>query len=381
MTKILILVKNIDGGTGTFVFNLMKLKKIMNIDINLALIEYPSFRKIEKNTIDYFFSNKKYREKYEISLDLLRDLIRQIFWFKKILDRSNPDLIITVDLHCLFISQMVNFLFKKKIRVISTIHNNIKAVIKYKIPKILILPTKFIIGFFLKKTNKLVAISQDLSDEIKNLFNLKSYPEIIYYGINKSIKGDILINKKIYRKNIKKIITIARLTPQKDLITLIKAFKILNDKLSFLKLKLLILGDGVLKKKMKIFTEKIKLREVKFLGWINNPLNFIKKADIFVLSSNWEGFSYTLIEAMAYGLPIISTNTPFGPREILDNGKYGILVPMKDPKAMADAMYELLTNKRKYQYYSKKSLERVKYFSLDKMLRNYKKLILDLLKE
>ncbi len=137
-----------------------------------------------------------------------------------------------------------------------------------------------------------------------------------------------------------------------------------------------------MKKYLKNYVKKLKIeKNVQFFGWVKNIYEYLKKSSVFVFSSKREGFGYVLLEAMSCGLPVISTNTPFGPAEILDNGKYGILVPMKNPQAMADAIYELLTDDKKYNYYKKKSLERVKYFSLDKMLKSYKKLIMNLVKE
>jgi glycosyltransferase involved in cell wall biosynthesis len=78
---------------------------------------------------------------------------------------------------------------------------------------------------------------------------------------------------------------------------------------------------------------------------------------------------------MSYGKPINTTKTPYGPSEILDNWKYGILVPMGDEEAMKKAILKLLTDKKKYHYYAKKAFERSKFFSLDKMLMSYKKII------
>jgi glycosyltransferase involved in cell wall biosynthesis len=121
-------------------------------------------------------------------------------------------------------------------------------------------------------------------------------------------------------------------------------------------------------------------RKISFLGWVKNISPYLKKSDIFVLSSKREGFGYVLIEAMSQGKPVISTNTPYGPSEILDNGKYGILVPMGDEEAMKRAILKLLTDKKKYHYYAKKAFERSEFFSLDKMLRAYKKLIVGLIK-
>ncbi len=84
---------------------------------------------------------------------------------------------------------------------------------------------------------------------------------------------------------------------------------------------------------------------------------------------------------MSQGLPVISTNSLFGPSEVLDNGKYGIFVPIGDEKKMANAILRLLTSKKKREYYARKSLERVRFFSEEKMLRKYIELIKDLLKD
>jgi glycosyltransferase involved in cell wall biosynthesis len=85
-----------------------------------------------------------------------------------------------------------------------------------------------------------------------------------------------------------------------------------------------------------------------------------------------------LLEAISQGLPIISTNAPYGPSEVLGNGKYGILTPVGDEEKMAEAMIELLSNKKRYNHFARKSLERVKFFSEEKMLKAYMQLILRL---
>ena len=82
---------------------------------------------------------------------------------------------------------------------------------------------------------------------------------------------------------------------------------------------------------------------------------------------------------MSTGLPIISTNTPFGPAEILGRGAYGILVQMDSPLHMKEAIENLLTNKSKYEYFSKKSLERYVFFSKSKMISQYWNVINDVL--
>jgi glycosyltransferase involved in cell wall biosynthesis len=79
-------------------------------------------------------------------------------------------------------------------------------------------------------------------------------------------------------------------------------------------------------------------------GFVDNPFKYMANADVFVLSSWYEGFGNVLIEAMATGCPVVSTDCPSGPSEILKEGTYGPLVPVKDPKQMANAISEVLVD-------------------------------------
>jgi N-acetylglucosaminyldiphosphoundecaprenol N-acetyl-beta-D-mannosaminyltransferase len=112
--------------------------------------------------------------------------------------------------------------------------------------------------------------------------------------------------------------------------------------------------------------------KIKIFGWLKNIYPILRRSDIFVLSSKAEGFSYAIIEAMSQGLPIISTNTPHGPSEILDGGKFGILVPMSDPISLSRAFVKLTHDKSLYGYFSEQSLKRSAYFSREKMTSSYK---------
>ena len=91
--------------------------------------------------------------------------------------------------------------------------------------------------------------------------------------------------------------------------------------------------------------KKLKLQHcVYVLGWKKNVLTYLKKASLFVFASHYEGFGLVLLEAMGAGLPVISTDTPYGPSEILDNGKFGVLLPMKTPDRMAQAIEGMYFN-------------------------------------
>ena len=81
------------------------------------------------------------------------------------------------------------------------------------------------------------------------------------------------------------------------------------------------------------------------LGFIKNPYAYMTRAAVFALSSAWEGFGNVLVEAMAVGTPVVSTDCKSGPAEILDYGKYGLLVPVGNSEAMAEAILNVLSGK------------------------------------
>jgi glycosyltransferase involved in cell wall biosynthesis len=85
--------------------------------------------------------------------------------------------------------------------------------------------------------------------------------------------------------------------------------------------------------------------DVALPGFVANPYPYMRRASVFVLSSAWEGLPTVLIEALALGASIVSTDCPSGPSEILDNGRYGALVPVGDAEAMAQAMHKAITAK------------------------------------
>jgi glycosyltransferase involved in cell wall biosynthesis len=101
------------------------------------------------------------------------------------------------------------------------------------------------------------------------------------------------------------------------------------------KVKLLILGDGPLKDHLLNIIDELDLSSsVDLVGYVDNPLKYYKNADVFVLSSHVEGLPNVLVEAMMCGCTPVATNCPTGPREVLDDGKYGYLVPMHDSEAL-----------------------------------------------
>jgi glycosyltransferase involved in cell wall biosynthesis len=143
------------------------------------------------------------------------------------------------------------------------------------------------------------------------------------------------------------VLSVGRLAPVKDFPVLLRAFarvRAVRDA------KLIILGEGKdapetsrrRAELMALATELGVAADVQLPGFAQNPLAYMARAAVFVLSSTWEGFGNVLVEALACGCPVVSTDCPSGPAEILDRGRYGRLVPVCDDVAMAEAILATL---------------------------------------
>jgi glycosyltransferase involved in cell wall biosynthesis len=137
------------------------------------------------------------------------------------------------------------------------------------------------------------------------------------------------------------IISVGRLEDQKDYPTLIKAFAKVR---AVCNARLMILGWGPDQSELGALVAELGLTEhVEMPGFVKNPFPYMKKAAVFALSSRWEGMPNVIIEALTLGTPVVSTNCESGPTEILDDGKYGELVPVGDSQSLADALLKVLS--------------------------------------
>ena len=136
------------------------------------------------------------------------------------------------------------------------------------------------------------------------------------------------------------ILSVGRLEEQKGYPCLLESFLKVRQ---FVDCRLIILGEGSKRKELQSIINKLGLQEhVSMPGFVSNPYPFMRCSDLFVLSSKWEGFGIVLVEAMAFGTPVVSTDCPVGPGEILEQGKLGKLVPVDDTEQMAKAIIETL---------------------------------------
>jgi glycosyltransferase involved in cell wall biosynthesis len=163
------------------------------------------------------------------------------------------------------------------------------------------------------------------------------------------------------------VLAIGRLCEQKDFACLLRAFVQLR---TTHKARLLILGEGELRSELEDQIAKMGLKadEVQMPGFVANPFAYVARCAVFVLSSRWEGLPGVLIEAMAAGAPVVSTDCLSGPREILEDGRWGTLVPVGDSHALASAIDRVLSTP---EYELPKVRQRATFFDHDKAVDAY----------
>lgn len=198
--------------------------------------------------------------------------------------------------------------------------------------------------------DKIVTISQAMKDEGVELFPyIKDKMTVIYNAVDPDVileKAGMAVDNPLINRPY--IVAIERLEEnQKDITTLLKAYKILTTEYHRDEY-LYLIGKGNSESQLKELAKELDLQDkVFFLGFQENPYPWIKNSRILVHSSKFEGLPTTLIEGLFLGKVIVSTDCPTGPKEILDNGRAGILTPVGDALSMAQALFQVLTDESK----------------------------------
>ncbi len=136
------------------------------------------------------------------------------------------------------------------------------------------------------------------------------------------------------------IISVGRLEEAKNFSLLIDTFEIVRKRK---RSRLVIVGEGSERKALEqLISSSPHQSDIQLVGNQNNPYKFVKRAKLFVLTSFWEGLPTVLIEALALGTPVVSTDCPSGPREILENGRFGPLVPIGTATDLAESILKIL---------------------------------------
>jgi glycosyltransferase involved in cell wall biosynthesis len=195
----------------------------------------------------------------------------------------------------------------------------------------------------------IIAVSDGVRDDSTKLFRLNGrLCQTIYNPLDRNriiqLSEESIDHPWFLTGSDPIVIGIGRLEKQKDFHNLIGAFVEVRKRFDA---KLAIFGEGSERQALTALIDSLGIANHTWLpGFIPNPYPYLKRASVFALSSEWEGLPTALIEALALGVPVVSTDCPSGPSEILASGKYGIIVPMKDSAALARGILKVLDGHR-----------------------------------
>lgn len=192
-----------------------------------------------------------------------------------------------------------------------------------------------------------ICVSTGIADDLEKNFGIPR--DKLHVVFNPVVTPSIIERAKaaaghpwVDDKQVPVVVGVGRLEPQKDFDTLISAVGLISVHRP---VRLLILGDGAEHERLLQRVDSEGLGgQVQLMGFVDNPYAFMARADVFVLSSKWEGFGNVIVESLALGTPVVSTDCPAGPREILDGGRLGRLVAIGDAQQMADAIEAMLVS-------------------------------------
>ena len=339
MIKILYILEATSGGTQKHVIDLAKKidKSEFQIDIVYSTNRNKNFAQ-ESNGI---FNNM-------YGLPITRsgspsDIIN-ILKIRKIIQQNNYNIVHCHSTKAGFVGRLATFLSRHP-NVIYSPHGFMFCDTRIRMRRLLYLYLEKYLGYI---TNKLVAVSgseRDLALQHHIVPNNKIVT--LYNSIDPSDFDDFnYLNKvrdKLLEQNSEIILgTVGRLYYQKDPITLIKSFKIINDR--FPKTKLIIVGDGPLENECRKLINELNLQDrIELAGYQKNSKAYYKIFDIFLLSSHYEGLPYALLEAMIMGIPSVGTDV-VGIKDLIIHGETGYLAKEEDHLGFAKAVINLLEN-------------------------------------
>jgi glycosyltransferase involved in cell wall biosynthesis len=288
------------------------------------------------------------------------------------LRQQRPQVMLSAMKHVNVIALLAALLSRSQVPIVVSEHSNATVSLDLN-PGIKTSVLRVLMRWLYPRAYHIVAVSEGVAVGLGSLLGIGSSRISVIHNPIVSANVLLLSNQPVshpwfLNKSIPIILATGRLTPAKDFETLLQAFDRARKKRH---LRLMILGEGELRSSLEAVVDKLEQKEdVALPGFVDNPFAYMRQADMFVLSSRWEGFGNVLVEAMACGVPVISTDCPSGPAEILENGKWGRLVPVGDVDALAQAMLDTLESE------NPSPAQRAMDFSVDKAADAYLSLLL-----
>lgn len=276
-----------------------------------------------------------------VPLNAARQL-RALLPIVRYLRRARPAILVVHTEHAAIICLWARVIARSSTRVIVCQHNTASAQSQRARWQFRILLVLF--RLFLGWADRIVAVSAGVADDLVASCGVaRERIAVIYNGVVGSDfarKCAAPAAHPWFGAGVPVIVAAGRLVEQKDFATLITAFAAVARERD---VRLVLLGEGPLRASLTELAHSLGIAErIDMPGFHANPLPYLREAALVVLSSRFEGFGMVLAEALACGTPVVSTDCPHGPAEILDHGRYGRLAPVGDPAALAQAILATL---------------------------------------
>lgn len=373
-----ILNLTLSSGGAEKVISLLLKELINDYNVTLVLCHKAVHFPIPKEVNVIFLSEKNYNRPFHLKvIDSLEFIIK----YNRFLKREN----IHISVSFLAFPNLIN-------GIVAGLNKSVKTVISERgfpsdnvTSKLSLYISKIFYPIFYNRCDKLFSNSEHINKDLKDNFGIKIPMQVIYNPIELPINTIVPtdLNKKIQSL---KIITVGTLNTRKNQIMIVKALKEVENNN-----KLVILGDGHLKTYLTQEINKFELeKQVCLKGSVKNVNDFLLGSDCFVLSSFTEGFPNALLEAMAVGLPCISTNCLSGPLELLNKNiqvnikkgdyfiaKYGLLVNNDDHVGLSKALEYYRSNPEIRVKFSALSLERAKDYHLPTIYKEFNQFLIN----
>ena len=369
--QIAFFINSMSGGGAEKVVQLLteQLIKDEESDIILILLENKITYQLPKNIkIIHLFSH------LDNCLQKFIGLLYGSIKLKSITKRYKIQIIISSLERSNFVNVITKFLGSPHKAIISE-HTNPEYTYDSKTLKNSIV--KLLLKLLYGKADRIIAVSNGVKKVLIKVFKIDERKIQVIYNpcdINKIKKLSMeKVEYPWFNEKMPIIITMGRLIESKGHGKLIQTFAEIKKQIPS---RLVIIGEGNLRKQLERLTVKFGVeKDIAFLGWQENPYKYMSKSNLFVLSSNSESFGIVLVEAMVCGVPVVSFDCESGPREILDNGEYGILVPVGDIEGLSEAVINILKNNDLREKIIQRAKKRVHIFNTKDIAKEYMKCI------
>ncbi|WP_198038372.1 glycosyltransferase [Skermanella stibiiresistens] len=275
-----------------------------------------------------------------------RRTVNSVMALARYLKRERPTVLLTALVHVNIAALLARLIAGGSTRIAITEHNQISRNMGPTASSTVRMAYR-LVPYLYPRAARIIAVSAGVADDLTRFARIKrSRIEVAH---NPVVTEDLLtraaqpVNHPWLAEGEPPVILgVGRLSEQKDFANLLRAFARLRASRPA---RLMILGEGKLRPELERLADELGIAaDVQLPGFVDNPMAFMAKASLFVLSSRFEGLPTVLIEAIACGTNVVSTDCPSGPSEILEGGRLGGLAPVGDPEALARAMGEALEN-------------------------------------